>query len=299
MNIKQLEYFVNVAEALNFTKAAERCFISQTAMSQQIKALEETVGVPLLIRNHHKVELTAAGRIYLNEARAIIERSSEAMRLARTASESIEGSLSIGYIRGYGQRDFVEQLQRFSTANPNVKISLYRDNMSILMDHLENGDCDVVFTSSPHSWAKYPGVDHHKIAAYPLMAVLPTGHWLASRNSLTYSDLSEEQFIMMQPSGRPTDEMEESLLIYEKGGFVPNIVALHQDPEEILLCVAVGMGISLLPEYMIRLHQESQDLRIVPLVGADGSVETLDLEVAWSKASVNPIVRQLLETLEK
>lgn len=293
MNLNQLEYFVSVAETLNFTRAAERCFISQTAMSQQIKVLEETVGVPLLIRNRHKVELTAAGKVYLNEARAILERSSNALRLAKAASAGAEGSISIGYIRGYGQRDFAKQLQKFRHSNPNVKVSLVRDNMSPLMDQLETGDCDVIFTSSPHSWTKYPQMEHEIIDYYPLMVVLPSNHWLSGRSTVTYQELQEENFIIMQPSGRPTDEMEESLIIYEKGGFIPNIVSIHQDPEEILFEVSIGMGISFMPEYMIRLHQNSQEIHIAQLVGNDGKPEMHGLELVWKKGNTNPIIEQL------
>ena len=82
MNLKQLEYFVAVAELLNFTKAAKKCFISQTAMTQQIRSLEEKVGVALFLRDKHHVELTAAGKIYLNEAKAILLRAEEASKLA-------------------------------------------------------------------------------------------------------------------------------------------------------------------------------------------------------------------------
>ena len=73
MNLNQLNYFISVAELRNFTRAAEQNFISQTAMSQQIKSLEKTVGVPLLVRDKHHVELTAAGRVYLAEAKRIVK----------------------------------------------------------------------------------------------------------------------------------------------------------------------------------------------------------------------------------
>ena len=82
MNLKQLEYFVSVAETLNFTKAAKKCFISQTAMTQQIRALEEGIGAALFIRDKHHVELTPAGRVFMNEARVILARAEEAVKLA-------------------------------------------------------------------------------------------------------------------------------------------------------------------------------------------------------------------------
>ncbi len=82
MNLKQMEYFVAAAEQLNFTRAAKKCFISQTAMTLQIQSLEEKIGVPLFVRDKHHVELTAAGKVYLNEARAILVRAEEAANRA-------------------------------------------------------------------------------------------------------------------------------------------------------------------------------------------------------------------------
>ena len=78
MNLKQLEYFIAVAESLSFTKAAKKCYISQTAITLQIQSLEKRLGVSLFIRDKHHVELTAAGKVYLNEARAILIRAEEA-----------------------------------------------------------------------------------------------------------------------------------------------------------------------------------------------------------------------------
>ena len=98
MNLKQMEYFVAAAEQLNFTRAAKKCFISQTAMTLQIRSLEEKIGVPLFVRDKHHVELTAAGKVYLNEARAILVRAEEAAKLARTAAEGVAGELTIGFI---------------------------------------------------------------------------------------------------------------------------------------------------------------------------------------------------------
>ena len=114
MNLKQMEYFVAAAEQLNFTRAAKKCFISQTAMTLQIQSLEEKIGVPLFVRDKHHVELTAAGKVYLNEARAILVRAEEAAKLARTAAEGIAGELTIGFIRGYEQSRVWGTRRRFA-----------------------------------------------------------------------------------------------------------------------------------------------------------------------------------------
>ena len=296
MNLNQLEYFISVAETLNFTKAAAKCFISQTAMTQQIRSLEKTVGVPLFIRDKHHVELTAAGRVYLNEARIILNRSNEALRMARLASEGLEGEITIGFIRGYGQSDFPEILRGFFTTYPTVKINLIRDNMSVLFDLLANRQCDLIFTISPFQ-RMHPELDHLYIKSYPVMAVLYDGHPLANRSYLTYEELEGEKFIMMQPTDRPKDQMEESMLIYDRGGFLPDVVAVEGDQETLLLMISVGMGISILPEYIIRPYQKMKDIRVLPMVRKDGSAETVDLEVNWSRENENPVLEKFLTML--
>ena len=295
MNTNQLEYFISVAENLNFTKAAAQCYISQTAMTQQIRALEKTVGVPLFIRDKHHVELTTAGRIYLKEARAIVKRSNEALRLARTASEGIEGAIQIGYIRGYGQGELSGKLRRFHDAYPGVEMTFVRNNMSVLIDMVGKGMCDVAFAISMHK-QQFEGLSHMHIGSFPVLAVVSDGHPLADRPYLTYPELEHEDFIMMQPTDRPKDQMEESMLIYERGGYLPNVVAIEGDPETLLLMISIGLGISILPEYIVESYPK-KDIAILPMVKEDGSAETIDLEVYWREENENPALEQFLETL--
>ena len=147
MNLKQLEYFIAVAELLSFTKAAKKCYISQTAITLQIQSLEKRLGVSLFIRDKHHVELTAAGKVYLNEARAILIRAEEAAKLARTASEGVTGELSVGFIRGYEQSRFSETLRTFREAYPNISLHLIRDNMSALYHHLEDNSYKFIYAA--------------------------------------------------------------------------------------------------------------------------------------------------------
>ena len=224
MNLKQMEYFVAAAEQLNFTRAAKKCFISQTAMTLQIRSLEEKIGVPLFVRDKHHVELTAAGKVYLNEARAILVRAEEAAKLARTAAEGVAGELTIGFIRGYEQSRFSETLRSFHEAYPNISIHLLRENMSALYELLDNGTCDLAFNLSLYT-QNYEDLKHRFLKRFPMMAVLYPGHTLAGESHLMYRDLAREDFIIMQPQGRSNDEAEEVLICYNKGGFIPNIVA--------------------------------------------------------------------------
>ena len=293
MNLKQLEYFVSVAENLNFTKAAQKCFISQTAMTLQIKALEETVGVPLFFRDKHHVELTAAGQVYLEEAREILNRSEEAVRLARSAAIGLSGSLVIGFIRGYEQSAFSETVRRFHENSPAISITLLRDNMSALYAALEEGTCDVAYNLSPYV-QNYPDLEHRFLEACPIMAVLYPGHPLAEKKTLLYRDLREEEFIIMQPKGRANEETEEAVICFNRGGFVPRIVGREPEVQTLLFMVSAGFGIAILPEYAVHYYKKAKNLVIIPLVKKDGTEETLDFGVSWKRDNNNPAIASLL-----
>ena len=297
MNTNQLTYFIALAETLNFTRAAERCFISQTAMTQQIKSLEKMVGVPLFLRDKHHVELTAAGKVYLNEARVIIAHNNEALRLARLVSEGISGELTIGYCRGYGRSDLAEPLKRFCQAYPAVKIHLFCENTSPLFEALKRGDCDMILTPSPKI-REDAGLRSRFIKSYPVLAVLPAGHPLAERKKLTYKDLEHEDFIMMEPSSRPKDQMEECILIYERGGYYPHIVGMEGDPETLVLMIRIGMGISIMPEYIMKFYRNDGGLKAIPLIKEDGSTENIDFEINVLQENRNPALSHILAFFE-
>ena len=294
MNLNQLEYFVSAAENLNFTKAARECFISQTAITQQMQSLEKTLGVRLFTRDKHHIELTAAGQVYLKEAKVILRRSDEAMRLARMASQGTDGEMTIGFISGFGQSDCYEMLRGFHDVFPNIKLKFVRNTMSGLMERLQRNECDLVFSVQPHQ-RDYADMNRLYIRSYPLFVAISNNHPLAQKPELAYSQLKHESFIIMQPAARSRDEMEEMLWVYERGGFLPQVVAVETEPETIMLMVALEMGISLLPEYTVRPYAKNEELAIIPVMKADGTAETLNFEMIWSKDNTNPSVEKLLE----
>lgn len=294
MNLNQLEYFVSAAENLNFTKAARECFISQTAITQQMQSLEKTLGVSLFTRDKHHIELTAAGQVYLKEAKVILRRSDEAMRLARMASQGTDGEMTIGFISGFGQSDCYEMLRGFHDVFPNIKLKFVRNTMSGLMELIQRNECDLVFSVQPHL-RDDADVNRLYIKSYPLFVAMSNNHPLAQKPELACKELEHESFIIMQPAARSRDEMEEMLWVYERGGFLPQVVAVETEPETILLMVALEMGISLLPEYIVRPYSKNEELAIIPVMKDDGTAETLNFEMVWSKDNANPSVEKLLE----
>lgn len=297
MNLNQLEYFVSAADNLNFTKAARECYISQTAMTQQMQALEKTLGVKLFIRDKHHIELTPAGLVYLKEARAILKRSDEAMRLARMASKGMDGEMTVGFISGFGQSDCYELIRGFHEAFPNIKLKLLRNTMSGLMELLQRGECDVVFTVQPHQ-KNYESFNRRYIRSYPVFVAMSRNNILADKNEIECRELIEQSFIIMQPAARSRDEMEEMLWVYQRGGFLPQVVAVEAEPETIMLMVSLEMGVSLMPEYIARPYTKKEELAIIPVMKSDGTAETLNFELVWSADNSNPSVEKLLEWWE-
>ena len=295
MKLEQLEYFIQVAETLNFTKAAEKCFISQTAMTQQIKALEQFVGVPLFFRDKHHVELTSAGRVYLGEARHILELHGNALKHARLMSEGVAGELTIGYISGFGQSDLAGYLASFHKVYPNIKLHLVRSTSSGLSHLLDTGACDLIYTLN-FGAGELEQYRQSYTRSYPVMAVLAAEHPLAKQERLRYQDLRKEQFILMEPSSRPLDQMEEALIIYERGGYLPDVVGLEQEPETLLLMIKAGIGISILPEYIVRPYLHDKGLCILPLIKEDGREESIALEIKWLTANTNPALKHYVDT---
>ena len=118
MNINQLRYFIGVAEYQSFTKAASRYYITQTAITQQIRALESHLGVQLFDRNTRPVRLTPEGSVFLREAKGILERVEQAEHRVREASVGLVGSLKVGYIKGYERSSLSDRLRSFHNKYP-------------------------------------------------------------------------------------------------------------------------------------------------------------------------------------
>ena len=121
MNTKQLEYFISVAETLSFTKTAEKFYISQTAITQQIKSLEEQIQVTLFIRNKRRVELTPAGKVFLCEAKTIVKNINDAIMKTQQFANGFFGTLNIGVLIGYEKNKLQQYLKVFSKTYPDRK----------------------------------------------------------------------------------------------------------------------------------------------------------------------------------
>ena len=295
MNLNQLRYFVTVAESGSFTKAAALHYISQTAITQQMHALEENVGAKLLDRNSRPVSLTPAGKVFLKEAREILGKMDAALVRTREASTGLEGELRLGYTKGYEHSDLPKYLRRFHRQYPNVLISCYRCDTDSLAAGLMNGEYDIIYTWDSTNLRQEENIQLQVAEHVPLRVALYANHPLARRNQLTRKDLKQENILFMSPSGTGNSFGDEFYMkLYQQAGYQPNILMRSNDIESILMMVAAEEGISIVPEYSHPWDVGTENVVFVPLAG-DG--ETEEILIAWRKNDDNPALRHFIHKL--
>ena len=296
MNTRQIEYFLAVAEELSFTRAAEKMYVSQTAVTQQIQALEELMGVKLLNRTKKQVELTLAGQVFQQEGRQILQHIENAFAHARDASEGMTGGMKIGFAN-YAGNILSNSLQEFRGRYPNIKIQFQSYSPSVLLDQLKNGELDLIF-SPVFDPSVYKDCFLQEVDRISLMVVLPSSHPLSGRPYLTKKDLLQENLIL---ACTPDSKIGEDRMIIEsflQEGYHPKIVDKIEDVETILLMINVNMGTSILPSYITL--PVGNDRRIVAIpYEPDVQVEYAAISLEENENPALNKIKQFLQELHK
>jgi len=295
MNLNQLRYFVSVAQSGSFTKAAANHYISQTAITQQIHALEDNIGTKLLDRNSRPVALTPAGKVFLKEAREILSKMDTALVRTREASTGLEGELKIGYTKGYEHSDLPKYLRSFHQEYPNVLISCYRCDTDMLAAGLIGGTYDVIFTWDSTNISKEESLQLRIVEHVPLCVALYASHPLARRRELHRKDLKQENIFFMSPSGTG-DSFGDAfyMKLYQQAGYQPNIILRSNDIESILMMVAAEEGISIVPEYSHPWDVGTENIVFIPL---SGEGETEEILIVWRKNDDNPALDHFIQKI--
>ncbi len=293
MNINQLKYFVAVAEQRSFTKAATQYYLSQTAVTQQVRALEETLGVQLLDRNSRPVSLTPAGAVFLKEAKAILVRMDTAVSRAKDASTGVVGTVRIGYTKGYERSALSDKLRLFHRDHPNILLTCYRCDTDELAAGLLNQEYDVIFTWDSTNIRQEPQVEHRLVEHARLAVALYSSHPFAQRTALRREELKNETILFMTPSATGASFGDAHFMaLYQRAGYQPNILLRSNDVESILMMVAAEEGISILPAYCTDKLTNADNLTFLPLLGDE---ETEEILAVWRKDDLSPALRRFIE----
>jgi LysR family transcriptional regulator, benzoate and cis,cis-muconate-responsive activator of ben and cat genes len=244
VELRHLRYFVRVAEAENVSHAALKLHISQPAVSRQIRDLEEEIGLPLLKRSGKSVRLTEAGRLFLNEARAILERSDEALRNVRLLNERQRINLDIGYSSWGIDRLFHIILNSFSCAMPNVHVRLHDRRVEDNLDALLTGKLEVAFIFVAPKPGALRGFRFLELSREHIrLAVSPT-HPFARRRAVSIEEAARQPFIILVPEQFPDYHFFIDA-VFASTKSKPTIVEEHESIASLISAVEGGRGVGL------------------------------------------------------
>ena len=249
MELRQIRSFLSIAETLHFGRTADLIHLSQPALSLQIRALEEEIGVKLLERDRRKTTLTAAGAAFRDDAMAALRRIEQAVRNARLAADGKLGLLRIGFISTAGNEIVPDIVRGFRESNPQVEFSL-RNILTIdQVQMLDTGLLDIGFLRLPIG--EHPELEIVVIHREPFVVVAPRSHKLAKRRKVRLRELSGQDFVMYERAYAPG--FHDLLFgILRNAGVVPNISQTAGQMPTLISLVDAGMGISILPASAVR-----------------------------------------------
>lgn len=242
LNLRQLRYFITVAETENVARAAEILHISQSPLSRQIKQLEDQLGVLLFERNKQRMHLTQEGRDLLAESRALMANALRVEAFGRRLGSGTAGRLAIGYVEGAMHANILSPaLQRFRRSSPSVALSLQALGTAVQFDRLRQRTLDVGFVYREPEPAA--GLSSAMVVDEPLLLAIPKGDPLCKLKSIRPEELDHRPWIAVVR--QPVDAIRSALLAgCQRAGFTPDIVYEASDPLSSLQLVSAGVGLA-------------------------------------------------------
>jgi LysR family transcriptional regulator, hca operon transcriptional activator len=289
MELRHLRYFIAVAEVGSLTEAAKhRLYTSQPSLSRQIRDLEDQVGVELLSRSVHGVELTAAGEAFLDHARVALMHVDAAVETARRAAQPPSKTFAIGFQTGHEMDWLPKAMHVLRDELKNIHVTVSSDYSPDLAEAIARGRLDLAFLRvEPGYDLEYHVVDHE-----PLIVLMPSDHRLTARDAIRTQDFVGEIFIGGSNKAAvlravTEDYLRQSALEVKLDHGVDNMAMA-------MSLVASTRGLALMPAYAKNLLPESVVTR--PL---QGEAPTIDLAVGYSKTNTSPILKLFLSRLDE
>ena len=249
MELRHLRYFVAVAEELNFTKAAQRMFTVQPSLSQQIKDLEQEVGVQLLIRSNRKVELTDEGRAFLKEALLSLEHAEKAIFDARQIAKINKDQLNIGFVPVAEMKVFPYIMPNIRAHFPDIKIDFHSLTDSDQFKALRKGEIDIAFTRYLSDDEEFESM---QVFQEPLTLIMPKDSLFAQQKHVSIKSFNQQDFVISDEDASP--QLHKIIQDFFKQSKL-NVNVVQKSTNILLNVNLVGMGVgwSLVPAYVIPL----------------------------------------------
>jgi LysR family hca operon transcriptional activator len=286
MELRHLRYFIAVAEAGSLTVAAEkRLHTAQPSLSRQIRHLEDEVGVQLITRSVHGIELTSAGRAFLDHARLAVTQAEAAKEAARRAAQPTKPTLALGFLSGT-EMDLLPKAMRVLQGElPNIEIKVSSDYSPRLADALLKGRLDAAFMRpEPHAG----DLVYSLVRTEPLIVVFPSDHHFAARKAIRLREIKGEPFIKPSKTAPTLRKIiEESL---KRSGVDTRAIHEVHNLAHAFSMIASTRAVTLLPAYAKNFLPSSVASR--PIYG---NVPTVDLVVGYNRANTSHLLKLFLE----
>ena len=286
MDLRQLKYFVTVAEELSFVRAAQRLHMSQPPLSQQIKALEEELGVELLSRTRREVKLTDAGRVFLAESRELLEKAQAVAHRTRQAAGGEQATLRVGMATSALFHVLPPLLERVKARLPGVSMTITDMNSDEQVRSLTVDRIDLGFI---HARSDIRGLARCNVVVDALAVALPASHPLANRADLSLRDLQDEAMVAFSREHAPA-LFDALIASCQQEGFSPRIAHVGRHPASVLQMVQLGLGVSIVPRAFAAQAPPAVLFRQLPSMAA-----RLKIDALWREGNPAPGLRRVID----
>jgi DNA-binding transcriptional LysR family regulator len=289
MELRHLRYFVAVAEEQNVSRAALRLHVSQPGLSRQIHDLEEEMGFELFERSAKSLRLTEAGRVFLEEARTVLQRADEAVKAARAAAQGAPAEIQVGYAPSLTVQILPQALRLFQAKFPKVRVALHDLSTEEMLTQLRAEKLQVALMVRPPPRMRR-GLNFQELARYPMRVAVAPKHLLAGAKSLGLAEVAGEPLLAYSRKEYP--EYHEALAkIFQAIRPKPRIVEEHDGVTGLIIAVESGRGVALVPSLISCMV--GARLNLIPLTEA---VPEVVIGAVWKGDKAPPLVEQFVAT---
>lgn len=294
INFQQMEYFLSVAEKLNFTEAAKSLYISQPSLSKQISLLEEELGFSLFIRNKRSVRLTPAGEVLNRKWKLLLTDLEISVEEAVKANASYAGEIKVGMINSTVVQKYIEPIfTRFSEKYPQVLLSFESYSFKDLRGKLLSGDLDIIFTFYfDFDFQLNDDIVWKRVEEMRLCLVVPKSNPLSKRDNLTLADVKNEPFILISPTDSPSG-VNRIIDLCRSYGFQPNVKKYVPNISSLAFSIANGNGIAIHSDK--DLFDNDDRLRFYPIPDRNNDA---DLIVVWQRKNDSVGLKAIIDEIE-
>lgn len=286
IDLRLFRQYIAVAEELHFHRAAQRLNMSQPPLTAAIRRLEQEIGAELIIRGNRTVGLTAAGLVFLDEARRAVAQADHAVTAAREAAEGRSGIIRVSCVGSALYGRLPEQLRRFRQSFPTVRLVLREATSQQQVNMLRHGEVDAGIVIPP-----LPDAGELSLADFDsdrLVIAVLRGHRLAAQAPVSLHCLADEPFILW-PAGQGRGFYLRIIRLCTEAGFVPNVIQEAHQMQAILSLVAVGAGVSIVPANMRATRPDDVVYHPIEHVDAEFS-----LSLCWREQPLAPAVARFI-----